>query len=114
MLNIEREMLGEIAVYRCAGAIVRGAEADRLQEVVVRELGQNIILDLDQVDAIDAAGLGVLVYLYHWSAQAGARLAITHLTPRVRSLLELTNLDSILPVESWRVETESGSPLHAA
>jgi anti-anti-sigma factor len=114
MLKIERETVGEIVIYRCAGAIVRGAEADRLQEIVTHEPARQIILDLDQVEAVDAAGLGVLVFLYHWSLQSGVHLAMAHLGPRVKSLLELTNLDAVLPLESWQLETESGAPLHAA
>jgi len=114
MLKIEREILDDIAIYRCHGAIVRGAEAECLQETVAREQAEHIVLDLSQVDSIDAAGLGALVYLHHWSRQTGSRIAITHLTERVRGLLELTNLDSILPIESWRVHSDTGTPLHAA
>ena len=114
MLKIERENLGEVIIYRCRGAIVRGAEADHLQEAVTAEAARSIVLDLEQVEAVDAAGLGVLVYLYHWSLQSGAQLAIANVGPRVRALVELTNLDSVLPLEQWRPESAAPLPLHAA
>ena len=114
MLKMVRDNLGEIVVWRCAGAIVRGEDLDLLQETIVAEPARHIILDLDHVEAVDAAGLGELVYLYHWSVQQGIEFAITNLNPRVRALMELTNLDTILPIEGLHSESVAQVPLHAA
>jgi phospholipid transport system transporter-binding protein len=114
MLNVEKQALGEVVIWRCSGALVRGADLDHFQEVVTAEAARHMVLDLEEIQAMDAAGLGVLVYLHHWSLQSGVQLAIANMSCRVRSLLELTNLESILPVESVPHLAASAAPLYAA
>ena len=62
MLTVTVDDLGEVVILRCLGRIVRGTETAILC-TAVRQHGHNIILDLRKVDAIDAAGIGLLVSL---------------------------------------------------
>jgi anti-anti-sigma factor len=99
MLNIRVERRGKIAVLFCAGRIDIGESLTRLREAVLYELGASAIaLDLAQVAAIDAAGLGLLMFLHTRAAGRGCELKICAPSPQVASVLNLTKLDSVLAV----------------
>jgi anti-sigma B factor antagonist len=58
--------------------------------------GLDIVVDLEQVEFIDCAGLHALV---HASASAGLdRLSVTTGTPQVRRLFDLVGVDDLLRV----------------
>jgi anti-anti-sigma factor len=60
-------------------------------------LATRILLDLDQLAFIDAAGLNVLVAAWRRSAVDGNRLQVTRAGGSVASMLHLTDLDTVLP-----------------
>ncbi len=60
-------------------------------------LATRILLDLDQLAFIDAAGLNVLVTAWRRSAVDGNRLRVTRAGGSVASMLHLTDLDTVLP-----------------
>jgi anti-anti-sigma factor len=99
---------GEIAVFRCMGRMVAGEDARALWDGVRHAAGKRlVVLDLAEVDAIDAAGLGLLVFLHTSASIGGVELKLINPTQRTRKLLALTNLDSVLEICSpqdveWR------------
>ena len=99
MLEINIEHLADIAFVRCYGRIVAGAEAESLKDAVAREADKRlVIVDLGGVDAIDARGLGLLVFLQTLSYALGFDLQITRPAPRVAQVFDLTRLDSVLEI----------------
>jgi anti-anti-sigma factor len=54
------------------------------------------MLDLSSVSALDGAGLGLLAFLAGWTRVIGIKLKVLNPSGRVRQLLELTHLDSVL------------------
>jgi hypothetical protein len=60
------------------------------------------MLDLAQVDRIDAGGLGVLLGLREWSYSQAIRFLLMNVMNRVEHVLELTKLDRVF--ESCSVE----------
>jgi anti-sigma B factor antagonist len=54
------------------------------------------VLDLHQVQALDAAGIGLLVDLHCRAQQRERSVTVSNPSPRVRRLLSLTSLDSLL------------------
>jgi anti-anti-sigma factor len=56
-----------------------------------------ILLDLEELTFIDAAGLGVLVAAWHRSMTDGNRLQVTPGKGNVASVFRLTSLDLVLP-----------------
>lgn len=56
-----------------------------------------ILLDLDGLAFIDAAGLSVLVAAWHRSAADGNRLRVTRAGGSVANMLHRTALDTVLP-----------------
>ena len=93
MLTVTVENSGEAVVLRCQGKIVRGDETTILCLAAQQE-SRNLILDLTQVDAIDAAGIGALVALQG----AGVYLKLMNPTEEVRDVLKVAKLDSIFEI----------------
>jgi anti-sigma B factor antagonist len=58
-----------------------------------------ILLDLEKLTFIDAAGLSVLVMAWHRSMSNGNRLRVTRGRGTVANLFRLTALDTTLPFE---------------
>lgn len=85
--------VGNTAVLRCHGRIVHGEESALLCAAVQRH-GQDIVVDLGGVNAIDAAGIGALVSLQ----AAGVYLKLMNATEPVRAILRLTGLDTVVEV----------------
>jgi anti-sigma B factor antagonist len=119
MLNIRVERRGKIAVLFCAGRIDIGEPLTRLREAVLYELGASaVVLDLAQVTAIDAAGLGLLMFLHTRAAGRGCELKISASSPQVASVLKITKLDSVLSVcspeeiEHFRGDPAASLPEH--
>jgi anti-anti-sigma factor len=93
MLTVTVENLGEVTALHCVGRMVRGNETAILCSAL-RQEGRNLVLDLTQVEAIDAAGIGALVSLQ----AAGIYLKLLNPTEQVREVLRLTRLDSIFEI----------------
>ena len=93
MLTVTVENFAEVVVLRCLGRIVRGDETSILCSAVQQE-SRNVVLDLTEVDAIDAAGIGALVSLQ----AAGIYLKLMNPTEQVRGVLRLTNLESVFEI----------------
>jgi anti-anti-sigma factor len=76
--------------------LVRGhdqALLDRLEPLVCR---QDLILDLQSVERIDAAGITALIYLYRSACATDHSFAVSNASPHVAEILTLVGLDRIL------------------
>ena len=93
MLTVNVESSANQVVLRCSGRIVRGVETD-LACAALRQRKRELVLDLAKVQAIDAAGIGLLVSLQ----AAGIYLTLRNPTNQVREMLRVTNLDSIFEI----------------
>jgi anti-anti-sigma factor len=93
VLTVTVHNVGNTAVLRCHGRIVHGEESALLC-AAVRRHGQDIVVDLGGVNAIDAAGIGALVSLQ----AAGVYLKLMNATEPVRAILRLTGLDTVVEV----------------
>ena len=93
MLTLTVHDLADFVVLRCQGRIVRGEESALLC-AAIRHYGEDVILDLGGVSAIDAAGIGALVSLQ----AAGIYLKLMNPTEPVRTVLRLTGMDSLLEI----------------
>jgi anti-anti-sigma factor len=94
MLKITTHNLGNATIFRCTGRITL-EHADLLRTIVLKHAPLSVaVLDLAEITAIDAAGVGILVSLRWWGRTTGARLKLMNLTPRVEDFLELFTLRS--------------------
>src|ERR1700739_3325110 len=93
MLNVTVENLDDVVVLRCSGRIVRGDETTLLC-AASQQHGRSVVVDLGKVDAIDAAGIGLLVSLQ----AAGIYLRLINPNENLQEMLRLTHLDTIFEV----------------
>jgi anti-sigma B factor antagonist len=79
---------------------VLGASAAReaLHAAVSSGTG-DLVVDLSEVELLDATGLGVLVGTHRRARLAGRRLVLRGAVPRVSRILALTRLDRIIQVQ---------------
>jgi anti-anti-sigma factor len=98
MLSVWSQISGERAVVHCAGRIVRGTEAILCVSVTSHVDKATVIVELSDVNAVDAAGLGVLALLAWWANAQAIELIVANPNSYVRNLLEITNLDTVLQV----------------
>src|SRR5271165_728925 len=98
MLRIEVHALPHAATLRCIGRIVLGVECEILRCVAEGRTEANLILDLAQVRAMDAAGLGLLVELHINASGRGQAVRIVGASRPVCALMAITSLHSVLNV----------------
>jgi len=75
--------------------------APALLTAVVKQLdtgATDVVVDLTHLSFIDSSGLGTLVGSWRRATNAGARLVVANPNEDVRSTLEITGLDQILPI----------------
>jgi anti-anti-sigma factor len=76
-------------------SLLRGQEHSLLPYALPAVERGDLVLDLHQVEQIDAAGLGMLAVLHDCAAQCGHTLRLLNPTARVCQLLRLTRLDAV-------------------
>jgi len=99
-LSLETRNRGEVIVVHCHGRIVYRDEAAALSRLVGELLqeGSKVVLEMSGVRALDSAGIGELALLQTWAQERNADLKCAGANELVRTLLDLTNLDSVLEV----------------
>ncbi len=103
MLVVNIHNLADGVLLRCTGRIVAGEELNVLRSVALAHSDRReIVLDLANVSTMDGAGIGMLAFLQARTRGTGLQLRIQNPSPRVRQLLELTNLDSVLEITPSR------------
>ena len=99
-LSLETRNCGDVIIVHCQGRIVYRDEAAALSRVVGEALqeARKLVLDLSGVSSMDSAGIGELALLQTWAQRKNVNLKCAGPNPLVRTLLDLTNLDSVLEV----------------
>ncbi|MGA7295600.1 MAG: STAS domain-containing protein [Terriglobales bacterium] len=102
-LKFEVECLHDVAVVNCSGRMVRGAALDEFRRQI-EQLGRvrMLVLDVSDVDQLDAGGLGTLLMLRRWAMQRSAKLKLVNPPAFFRRLLEATHLDSVFETSSLK------------
>ena len=83
MLEITTHNLGSATIFRCAGRITL-EHADLLGMIVLKEAPSIAVLDLAEITAIDAAGVGILVSLRRWANATGGATQVDESHPKGR------------------------------
>ena len=100
MLKVHAKNLGNVAILCLQGRIVIG-ETEILCEAVHSLSGVSaVILDLARVTTVDARGLGEMLELRAQAESKGMRFELMNVNKWVRSVLEITRLDSVFQITS--------------
>jgi anti-sigma B factor antagonist len=101
MLTLDVEKTGDVTLVRCSGRIVRGEEVRTLRTAVVSGNDTRIVvLDLSDVETLDAGGLTALLSLHYWARNRGVQLKLVNPSHFVNEMLERTQLDRVFDISS--------------
>jgi anti-anti-sigma factor len=101
MLTIDVEKSGDVAVVRCGGRIVRGEEVCTLRNAVIaQKTSRIVVLDLSDVESVDAGGLTTLLSLHEWTRSRGVQLKLVNPSHFVYEVLTRTKLDRVLDISN--------------
>lgn len=97
-LQFDVRSVGEVLVVRCKGRLIFGDGTHLLAAMVGRALAErrHALLDLANVEAMDAAGLGVLAEMAATASAAGGEIRLCNVPGHIASLLSLTHLTQAL------------------
>jgi anti-anti-sigma factor len=111
---IDFEYRGDVCILRPKGRFVTGLDAAYLHSKTeeVRNSGRRkVMADFRDVPYVDSTGIGFLVGVYTTVTNAGGRFVIVGPRERVREVLDLTRLSSVMPIAA---DEEAGMEfLHA-
>jgi anti-sigma B factor antagonist len=93
-MSLESRPVGDVLVMKCQGRIVAGNEVFTLHSQVGDSIDKygEVVLQLDRVEFLDSSGLGALVRLTQAARLKGGDLKLSGLPPKIRKVLQLTNL----------------------
>lgn len=99
MLKVHAEKLGRACVLHFEGRIVIGEAIATLRKAVLAQTEASaVVLDLAQVELIDARGLGLLLELRAWTQLKGIELRLVNVNKIVQHVLDITRLDTVFEV----------------
>jgi ABC-type transporter Mla MlaB component len=77
-LQFQVECLQDVAVVNCSGRLVRGAALDEFRRRIEKlERVRVLVLDVSEVDQLDAGGLGSLLLVRRWAMQRNAKRVLS-------------------------------------
>ncbi len=102
-----REAQG-VTVLDLKGGVVLAPDGKALHEKVKQLVEQNknkILLNVAEINHIDSTGLGEMVSGFSLVKKSGGQLKLANATDKLRRILRLTNLSSVL--ENYPSEAEA-------
>ncbi len=100
----------DVTVVAVEGQLIVGNRQE-LKQKVLEELEngeRKFVVDFDQTGYIDSSGLGVLVSLSKKIREQGGELRLANLNEDLRTLFELTKLDTLFKIADSRSEALQG------
>lgn len=99
-----------VTVVDVEGQLIVGNRQE-LKQTVLDEIEKGetkFVIDFDRTGYIDSSGLGVLVSLSKKVREHGGELRLANLNEDLRTLFELTKLDTLFKIADSREEALSG------
>jgi len=96
-MNLPTEVFGNVAVIHSPEELV-AEQAELFQNYIGHQEHQNIVLDLDNTEALDSAGLTALLDVQNGLREKTGDLKIATTNSINRKILEITRLDEQLEV----------------
>ncbi len=101
---------GEISLIEVEGQLIVGNRQELKQQVLEQLEGgdRKFVIDFANTGYIDSSGLGVLVSLSKKIREQGGELRLSSLNEDLRTLFELTKLDTLFRITDDKVEALEG------
>ena len=105
---VKSRRLDDVVILDLSGRITIGEGTVIIRDAMQKLLGaghRKFLMNLEDVDYIDSAGLGELVILFTTVRGEGGQVKLLKLTHRIRDLLQITKLLTVF--DSYENETEA-------
>ena len=102
-----------VLAWRLSGVLTSSKESYDFLETLrarLRSEPRPVILNLDKVEHITSAGVGIVAAAYTSATNAGVRLVLASLPVQVKTILNLVNLLAV--IEHFGTEKEALDRLH--
>ena len=107
-LEITQRETNGIYLLTLKGRLVLGLESNGLRTTIDNLLlsgATRIVVNLEDVNFVDSAGLGTLIEIHRKTKAKGGRLMLTNLGPKLRQALEIARLMTLF--ETFATEAEA-------
>jgi anti-sigma B factor antagonist len=101
----EPSRIADVTVYRLKGPFTLSTMFD-FQADLRKPERKGAIIDLTDVSYMDSAGLGVLLGHYAHTQRGGHKFALAGISPRLRTLFQITHTEQILPIFETQADAE--------
>lgn len=108
-MSFEVKKQNDITVINVEGQLIVGNRQE-LKQKILEELeggARKFLIDFTNTGYIDSSGLGVLVSLSKKIREQGGELRLANLNEDLRTLFELTKLDTLFQISDSREEALS-------
>jgi anti-sigma B factor antagonist len=108
-MGFEVSKQSDVTVLDVEGQLIVGNRQELKQKVLEELEGgeRRFLIDFDRTGYIDSSGLGVLVSLSKKIREQGGELRLANLNEDLRTLFELTKLDTLFQISSSREDALS-------
>jgi len=99
-VRISTRRIDSVTLLDLEGRLILGSATDSLgatlQDLVAKG-ARKIVLNLNAVTQVDTTGISTIVRAFVSLERSGGKLALCHLSERVRMVLDLTRLLNVIP-----------------
>jgi len=100
-MDIQRKELSGATVVTISQLSITYTDLEKLQSelyAIIDGGALRLVLDLSSVTTMDSFGVGVLMDAFRRMSRKGGVMKLAAVTPRVRSALAITKVDSVIEV----------------
>lgn len=116
MLTVRVEHAGDVMLVRASGKILRGHECILREAIMSQKISRMVVLDLSDIETLDAGGLNLLVSIHHWAEAKRGHFKLVNPRPFVHEMLTRTHLDCVFDISTLdhALEVLGGCECHQA
>jgi len=111
-LEVQRKRIElDVILVEIAGKVVYGPECQQVEWLIAELLEEGekkIIFDISRVNRLDSTGVGIIVMCSGKVKEAGGELRVAGAEGHVKTVLQITEVDKILPLYTSRAEALEG------
>jgi anti-sigma B factor antagonist len=108
-MSVKTETKNGLMICRVEGEIDINTSPDikKAFEKIVTKKEPKVVVNLSKVTYVDSSGLATLVEILKNMRSYGGRLKLTNLSPKIRSLFEITKLEKLFDITAEEEEAVS-------
>ena len=115
-MQVEFDFIADVCILRLHGRFFTGSEAELTQTLEdLRKAGiRKIVVDCSDLPYIDSTGIAYLIGLHNFAAPRSGVLALANVNDRVHEVLQITQLDTVLPIFTDEIAASRAMAVEAA